>query len=249
MISLEGQIMPGQPGLSAAGITPNEVREKVDQAEAEGSDAILVEINSGGGSVVASRDVKRIIDNTEVYTVCRLRDIGASGAYMAALGCDKIVADDLTLTGSVGVTASYLEFSELLEELGIDYVEIKSGEDKEQGNPLTQPTQEDIDELTNRTESVHETFKEMVLDERDLDNEELIHSGSVVLGREAEEAGMIDELGGRETAVELAENETGLELRQREVTTGPEFSFFDLLLGGIHSRILSESEIKLEASL
>lgn len=249
VVSLEGQIMPGQPGLAAAGITPDEVRSKIETAEAEGSDAILVEINSGGGSVVASKDMMRILEETEIYTVCRLRDLGASGAYMAALGCDDIVADKLTLTGSIGVTASYLEFSDLMNELGIDYVEIMSGEDKEEGNPLREPSEEEIESLTNRSETVHEHFREIVIESRSLEDEDIVHSGAVVLGEDAKEAGLVDELGGRQEAVELAENETGMNLNEQEVSTTPEFSLLNILLGGINTGFVSETEVSLEATL
>ena len=94
VIDLSGSISPSSSGgLSPSGITPSEVRDLNDRAVNQGADAIIYEINSGGGAVVASKEVYRDIEDVDVPTVCRMRDVAASGAYLAALGCDEIVAD------------------------------------------------------------------------------------------------------------------------------------------------------------
>ncbi len=246
VISLEGQITPTSAALGSNSITPDSVREKIDLAEQRNVDAVLIEINSGGGSVVASKDVKRVIEGFEGETVCRIRDVGASGGYLVALGCDSVVADPMSLTGSIGVTASYLEYSDLMEELGISYVEVESGERKVETSPLQEPTEEELDRLGNRTEIVHEHFLDLVKAERSLNTTEGFESGRIVLGTEARRIGLVDDLGGREVAIKEAENMTGLDLETVEIQPSTDFSFLSLLTGpGAESGFVSLTELSM----
>lgn len=233
LIELDGTIQPSETGgvFAAGAITPEQVRDLNQQAEERGVDAIVYEINSGGGAVVASKDVMRSIDNVDVPTVCRLRDVGASGAYLLSLGCDEIVADSATFTGSVGVTGSYFEFTELMDEVGIEYINITAGEFKETGSPFQEITEEEREVLLEQVDSVHEEFYTEVGDRRNLTDEQLeeVRTGKVFLGDEAHRLGLVDELGGREAAFNSAENLTDQELRFRKVERTPEFNLFSLL--------------------
>lgn len=233
LIELDGTIQPSATGgvFAAGGITPEQVRELNKKAEDRGVDAIVYEINSGGGAVVASKDVMRSIDNVDVPTVCRLRDVGASGAYLLSLGCDEIVADSATFTGSVGVTGSYFEFTDLMDEVGVDYINITAGEFKEAGSPFQELTEEEREMLLEQVDSVHEEFYTEVDDRRNLTDDQLeeVRTGKVFLGEEAHELGLVDELGGREAAFDTAENLTDQDLRFRKVERTPEFNLFSLL--------------------
>jgi len=233
LIELSGNIQADTAGglLDPTGITPEQVRQLNEEAEQQNVDAIIYEINSGGGAVVASKDVKRAIDSTDIPTVCRLRDMGASGAYLMATGCDQIVADSATFTGSIGVTGSYVEFSDLMDDLGINYVNVTAGDRKEVGSPFQELSEEEEEILQTQVDIVHEEFYTTVDEERNLTDEQLdeIKSGQVYLGSEAEELGLVDSLGGREEAIDVAENETGLNLELTSVDVTPEFSWLSLL--------------------
>lgn len=233
LIELSGNIQAEDSGglTAPTAITPDQVRELNQEAREQDVDAVIYEINSGGGAVVASKDVKRAIDSMEVHTICRLRDIGASGAYLMATGCDEIVADSATFTGSIGVTGSYLEFSDLMDDLGINYVNVTAGERKEVGSPFQEITEEEKEILETQVEAVHEEFYETVDQERNLTDEQLeqAQTGQVFLGSEAQELGLVDHLGGRNTAIEAAENSTDLQLQVRTIERTPDFSWFDLL--------------------
>lgn len=234
LIELDGQIQTSSAGglIAPVAITPEQVRDLNRKAENQNVDAIVYEINSGGGAVVASKDVMRSIDSVEVPTVCRFKDIGASGAYMAALGCDKIVADSATFTGSIGVTGSYLEYTGLMEDLGIGYVNLTAGERKELGSPFQETSEEELELLRQQVDSVHEEFYTLVDDNRNLTDEQLeeVRTGQVFLGQEAQELGLVDELGGRAVAFETAENISEKEqLRFTKVEKTSEFGFLDLL--------------------
>lgn len=251
IIQLSGGITPTSPDFPASGgITPEKVRELNDRAARQSADAVIYEINSGGGAVVASKEVKREIESVEVPTVCRIRDVGASGAYLASLGCDRIVADSSSLTGSIGVKASYLEFSGLLEKYGIEYVNITAGERKDVGSKFKDLDEKEREILQQKVEKVHEDFISMVDQERNLSDKELarIRTGEAFLGTEAEETGLVDELGGRQKSVELAENMSSKDLSTFKVEDQQGLSFLSLLnsrldIGNIGSELMLKSTL------
>lgn len=213
VIQLDGQITYSSSGFGS-GITPEKVRELNARALEQGADAIVYEINSGGGAVVASKEVMREIESVDVPTVCRFRDLAASGGYMIALGCDRIVADSATLTGSIGVKSSYIEFSGTLDRLGAEYVNISSGRYKEMASPYMNVSAEEKAMLKNKTEIIHREFLEKVQESRNLSDEQMekIGTGEVVLGERAKQLGLVDRLGGRKTAYRVTENLTGRSL-------------------------------------
>lgn len=234
VIELDGAITPtSSPGAFSSGssLTPSNVRELNSKAMERNPDAIIYEWNSPGGAVVASKEIKREIESVDTPTVCRFRDLAASGAYLASLGCDRIVADSASMTGSIGVKSSYLEFSDLMEKYGVEYVNVSSGEYKSIASPYEDASEKDIEFLKNKTDRIHRQFTSMVEEERNLTAREVekIGNGKVFLGSKAEELGLVDTLGGRETALESAENITGKDLEIREVETAPSFGLLSLL--------------------
>ncbi len=235
IIPLSGQITPSSPTFASSGITPGQVRDLNQQARNRGASAIIYEINSGGGAVVASKEVMRAIDSVEKPTVCRIRDVGASGAYLASLGCDRIVADSASLTGSVGVRASYLEFSGLLQKLGIEYVNITAGRYKDLGSQYQNISQEEREILQEKIGRVHEEFVSTVEENRDLSRAEVeqVSTGEAFLGERAMELGLVDEIGGRNASLELAENMTGKKLDTTNIQARPSFNLFSLLTADI----------------
>ena len=234
VIQLSGSIAPTSSGFSS-GITPEKVRELNDMANQQGADAVVYEINSGGGAVVASKEVMRSIDSMDVPTVCRLRDTGASGAYLASLSCDRIVADSATLTGSIGVRSSYLQYTGLMDKLGLKYVNITAGERKELGSPYQNISEEERKRLKQKAETIHREFVQKVGEERNLTDAELenVSTGEAILGSRAEELGLVDEIGGRQTAYDAAENLTGMELNFNQVQTAQGLSLFSVFGNGM----------------
>jgi len=234
LIDLSGTITPSAGGFSA-GMTPESVRQLTQSAEDRNVDAIVYEINSGGGAVVASKDVRRTIEDVSVPTVCRIRDVGASGAYLFSLGCDSIVADSASMTGSIGVTSSYLEFSELMDEVGVNYVNVSVGENKEVASPYQEPTEEEKEILQEKAELIGDEFLNDVVDARNLtrSQEQEVGTAEVFLGSEAQELGLVDELGGRQTAISEAENVTDLELSPVTVSNQQEFNLLSLFFSSL----------------
>lgn len=252
LVKLDGQISPSASSgpLSSSGIEPDQVRKLNSKAKEQGASSIIYEWNSGGGAVVASKEIMRVIDSAEIPTVCRFRDIAASGAYLASLGCDRIVADSASLTGSIGVRGSYLEFSETLDKLGIEYVNISSGKFKEIGSRYRNASDSDIEALKENTDQVHKQFVEKVREKRNLSAVEVkkVETGELFLGSEAKDIGLVDSLGGRSEAIREAENLTGSNLTAFSVETSPDFSFLNLLSSDslIKRFVSSDSPIRAE---
>jgi protease IV len=204
VIDLRGPIFAeGAPAsLLAAGYPgSNDYVDRIERAAADDRfDAIVIRINSGGGSPVGSREIVEAVTRVEKPLVVFIREIGASGAYWVAAASDHIVADPLAITGSVGVRASYLEFSELFDEYGITYVDLDGGAYKSTGSPFTNISDEERSLLLERIDYLHDYFLDSVIELRNLSSQEsdeleLIGSGIYFIGDEAVSLGLIDELG------------------------------------------------------
>lgn len=248
VIQLDGAITPSSSSslTSTGGINPGKVRELKQKALSRNPDAVIIEWNSGGGAVVASKDIKRIIDDIEKPTVCRFRDVAASGAFIASLGCDRIVADSATITGSIGVRSSYLEYSGLLDKLGVEYVNISSGNLKEIGSPFQNITDRERQVLEEKNRVVRDQIVGMVETERNLSENQLeeVESGSIFLGSEAQDLGLVDSIGGREAALQEAENLSAKEdLKPVMIEESPSFNWLSLLTADINFNLDSSNSV------
>ncbi len=172
---------------------------------------ILLVINSPGGTVVASKEIVEAVKNSQKPVVSYIREIGTSGAYWVASASDYIVADELSLTGSIGVVSSSLEFSKLMEDYGVTYNGLKTGKYKDVGSPYRQMTDEERQILLGKMQTIHTVFVTDVAANRDLETKTVadLATGIYYLGSEAKELGLIDATGSRELALnktrELAE--------------------------------------------
>ena len=193
--------------------------------------AIILDINSPGGTVVASKEIADAVGKTKKPVVALIREVGASGAYWVASASDKIVADPLSMTGSIGVSGSYLEFSDLMDEYGITYQEFKGGTFKEVGSPYKSLSENEKAMMQSKIDKIYLYFVGSVMINRNIINKELakrISTGEVFLGLEAKNYNLIDEFGNRDIAVEIAKglaNISSAELVKFET----EVSFIDLI--------------------
>jgi protease-4 len=175
--------------------------------------AILVEINSPGGSPVASDEIGTALKNSTKPTVALIREVGASGGYWIASATDHIIANRMSITGSIGVQSSYLQFSGLMEKYGIKYEQIIAGENKDLGNPYLPATPEQRNLLQQKADKIREYFIEEVANNRNLpkDKVETLATGEFYLGSEALQLGLIDELGDKKTAEAYLKQKYALE--------------------------------------
>jgi len=119
---------------------------------------IILNINSPGGAVVASKDITEAVKKVDKPVVALIREVGASGAYWVASAADIIVADPLSITGSIGVFGGYLEFSELMSNYGVEFHSIKSGKYKDLGNQFVNLTPEGEKILEDKLNIIHDYF-------------------------------------------------------------------------------------------
>lgn len=174
---------------------------------------IIIEIDSPGGTAVASKEIADAIKNLNKTNYAVIRGVGASGAYWAASASDKIFASSLSITGSIGVIASYLQFSELFEKYGIEYERLVAGEKKDLGSPFRDLDKKEREILQKKLDLMHEIFIQEVAENRGLNvsyiNE--LADGEFYLGQEALDLGLVDVLGNREDAVEIMKEELGID--------------------------------------
>lgn len=241
VIPIEGMITYGD-SVQQNTVSPENVAERIRKADREGADAYLFELNSGGGEVVASKDLARTVNQVEAPTVCLLRAVAASGAYWAASACDIIVADSLTTTGSIGVSSAYLEVSELLNRFGVEYVNLTAGRYKDMGTPYRNVSPEERERFQTVLETVHTAFIEGIAENRDMSVEAVraAATGEVFLGAEAQRIGLVDRLGGREEAEAAVKDLTGFEsLKTREYAQPRTLGLLSLLSSKIGEGIVA----------
>ena len=201
---IEGTILPfnGLVDVPLV-ITPEAVEEFVRNAEVEeGIDAILVEINSPGGTPVASQRIAESLRGTNLPVVALVGDVAASGGYMVAAAADHIVASPMSDVGSIGVNMSYVEESKKNEEEGLTYVQLTTGEFKDAGSPNRAITDRERERLQEDLDLVHNEFVQLVSDYRgiELEKVEELADGSSMPGVRAIENNLVDSLGGIDSA-------------------------------------------------
>jgi len=170
----------------------------VDAEESNNIKAIILEIDSYGGFPVAAEEVANALRNTKKPTVVFIREGAVSAAYWAATGADTIFASRNSDVGSIGVTMSYLDYSDQNARDGIKYISLSSGKFKDSGDPDRPLTAEEQELFMRDVNILHDNFVKVVSDYRGLDIEKVraIADGSTVLGQTALELGLIDKIGG-----------------------------------------------------
>ncbi|MGZ3440834.1 MAG: signal peptide peptidase SppA, partial [Polyangia bacterium] len=170
--------------------------------------AIVVRIDSPGGSVAPSQEIFHAIERArkDKKVVCSMGTVAASGGYYIAAACDKIVASAGTVTGSIGVISEMPHVHKLLELVRVDIDTIKSGAMKDVGSPFRPMTPEEKQFFQQFVDGVYDQFLSDVAKSRGLDKEKLrkIADGRILTGAQALDAKLVDQLGNLEDALELA---------------------------------------------
>lgn len=184
-------------------VASTDLVKQIKDAEANPSiKGIIFEVNSPGGSAVASSEISKAILETDKATVAVIREIGTSGAYWAASAADYVVANEFSVTGSIGVISSYLEFSKLFEKYGVTYQRLVSGQYKDIGTPYKSMTGEERVIMQEKINKIHDVFVSKVASNRNMsfENIKALATGEFYLGSEALDNGLIDKIGDEETA-------------------------------------------------
>ncbi len=208
----------GPTSVGSAAATPETLRDQFRQAEEDGRvKAVVLEVDSPGGGVVPTDEMYRSIqefkETTGLPVVISMSQTAASGGYYIATAADRIVANESTLTGSLGVIFSYLNFAEAAAEYGIEEEVIKSGPFKDIGSSTREPTEEELEILQSYVDESYDGFVEVIVEGRGLPEEEVreLADGRVYSGLQAESLGLVDELGDLERAAEVSAELAGLD--------------------------------------
>lgn len=203
-ISIEGLIVAD----------PDRERALSRIAESDKVRALIVRINSPGGTVVGGEalfeSLRRIATQKPVVAV--LGEVAASGGYLTALGADYIVSRRNSLTGSIGVVTQVPNISELMDTLGIDVTEVKSAPLKAAPSPTTPHDPEAIAALEDVVLDSFRWFRDLVKERRKVEGEALktVSEGRIFTGHQAKELGLVDAIGSERNAREWLADSHGL---------------------------------------
>lgn len=208
VINIEGTIVCGADSKEnlfqqANGITSGTIMKQIREAAADDSvKALVLRIDSGGGSATAAEEVGRELlrfkEQTQKPIVATMGNTGASAAYwIAACASDKIYANATTLTGSIGVYMPYMNTEELFKKIGITSDKIKSGPYKDIMSNDRPMTTEEKQILQNIVDEIYDQFVYTVSAGRRMETSKVraIADGRIYTGRQAKNIGLVDELG------------------------------------------------------
>lgn len=215
VIPVEGAIAPSDSSLG--GVQPTVTPEGLSDALAQAADdtsvrAVVLEVNSPGGGVTASDEMHQsILDfkrSSGKPVVVSMGDTAASGGYYISTAADRIVANETTLTGSLGVIIQLNNFQEIADKYGYKQVVIKSGEFKDIGNAFRELTPEERDIFQGIVDQSYEEFVDVISSGRDLPKDRVreLADGRIYSGEQARELDLVDSFGGLDEAANAAEN-------------------------------------------
>jgi len=179
--------------------------------------ALVVRINSPGGTVNASdilyHELKTFKANKKIPVVASMMDVAASGGYYLAMATDNIFVHPSTVTGSIGVIMLTVNAKGLLEKVGVEANAITSGPRKDMGSPFRTMTPEEKVIFQGVIDSFYDRFLSVVQEGRprlSADQIKKLADGRIYSGAQAKEAGLVDNVGYLEEAIELAKKNAGL---------------------------------------
>jgi protease-4 len=211
-----GTIVQSGSGLFAPRFTADRISKALEEA-AENDDvsAIVLRINSGGGSAQASDAIWQAVRDARKQkpVVVSMADAAASGGYYIASGADAIVAEPATLTGSIGVFLTRPNLQELYAKLDVGTEVISRGPFSAIAASSVPMTDQMREQARHIVRSLYDDFLERVATGRGMETERIdqLGRGRVWLGESAHELGLVDEFGGLYAAVARAKAEAGIE--------------------------------------
>lgn len=194
------------------------IREELAKAEQDDRiKAVVLRINSPGGTATASdivyEELKTFKAKRKIPVIAVIMDVGASGAYYAALAADQIVAHPTAVVGSIGVVMLTMNTEGLLQKVGVTPLAIKSGPKKDMGSPFRGLTDEERAIFQNVIDSLHTRFAELIAKDRRLPIAEVrnLADGRIYTAEEAKRLRLIDQIGYVDDAIRLAKQAAHLD--------------------------------------
>ncbi|MBE6172747.1 signal peptide peptidase SppA [Enterococcus mundtii] len=203
-LSVDGAIASGgSSGLFATeSYNHEDFLKQIEAIEAdERVSGILLEVNSPGGGVYESAEIANLLNEVrterDLPMYVSMKNMAASGGYYISAQADKIFATEETVTGSIGVIMSGLNYSGLLEKIGVEDTTVKSGALKDMGSATRPETEQDHAVLQAYIDNAYNRFVKVVSEGRNKSEDEVkkVADGRIYDGVQAKEAGLVDEIG------------------------------------------------------
>jgi len=218
IVNVSGTIVSGKSGVDplwGRTVGSDTFLDALDDAKNESDlKAIVLRVDSPGGEVFASHTMWRALKKAgeQVPVVASFSDLAASGGYYMAMGADTILADDATLTGSIGVVGGKFNIKGLYDKLGINVETMSRGANADWMSSQRDFTPAERERYVSEMFDDYRTFVGIVADNRGTSAEAIdpIARGRVWTGGQAYENGLVDELGGLEDAIRTAKIMAGL---------------------------------------
>lgn len=194
--------------------------------------SVVLRVDSPGGSYIASdalrREVMRLRD-TGKPVIVSMGSAAASGGYFISMAADTIVADPGTLTGSIGVFGGKAVIRDLLEKIGVSRDGVAEGRNAWMFSTYRRFTEAEWQRLETWLDRVYDDFTSKVASDRGLSREHVEEAarGRVWSGSDAQQRGLVDELGGLDRALDLAASRAGIDRSDAEIRTIPRLGFLE----------------------
>ena len=207
VIYAEGNIVDGEDYLQVAGTRFARIISDVRRDTS--IKAVVLRVNSPGGSVLAAEKIKAEVDllQQRVPVIASYGDYAASGGYWISANCNKIYTDATTLTGSIGVFSIIPDFSGTIENrLHVNVTPVNSNKHADMYNCLRPLSKTEVAYMQSTVENVYQRFIDIVSEGRDMTPEQVeeLAQGRVWTGAEAVKNGLADEIGNIEDALQYA---------------------------------------------
>ena len=219
LLSISGIISEGKDGglLDRDDDLVARIKEELTlAAEDEHIKALLLRINSPGGTVTASdviyHEIMAFKEKRKIPVVAVIMDLGASGGYYIAVTGDQIIAHPTSVTGSVGVIMLRVSAEGLLQKIGVEASAIKSGAKKDIGSPFRPMTDDERAIFQTMINGFFSRFLDVVSKGRSLPPDQLkaISDGRVLTGPQALQLGLVDQVGYLDDGIAAAKKLAGL---------------------------------------
>ncbi|MCW9035475.1 MAG: signal peptide peptidase SppA [Rhodospirillales bacterium] len=226
-----------------------------DIAKDEKVKAVIVRINSPGGTVVGGENLytslREITEKKPVVAV--MGELATSAGYMTAIAADHIVARQGTITGSIGVILQTTEFTGLFEKIGIKPESIKSRPLKAQPSPLEVLSDEGRAATKAVVMDMYHMFVEMVSKRRNMPLDKTIElaDGRIYTGRQALKNGLVDAIGGQETAITWLKEKREIDTKipVKDVRLKDDLPIIQDIISGITGKSLFSERLTLDGLL
>ncbi|MCB0208076.1 MAG: signal peptide peptidase SppA [Anaerolineae bacterium] len=243
LIRVEGVIVPGEappPNLfngDTSGAYSQTIIDQLERAnENDNIKAVVLFVDSPGGSVFASDEIYLQINKMEKPIITAMGSMAASGGYYISAPTDEIWASPHTFTCSIGVIMQMVNFEAFAEEYGITTVVVKSGQFKDIGNPFREVTEADRAILQSLVDEAYDGFVNIVAEGRGIPVEEVreIADGRICSGKQAQELHLVDNLGYLPDVIDRAAELGAIDGEPRIIEYSYNGSFFESLASTLY---------------